>query len=358
MLVGVFLGLPALLLNGRPGHPAISARHLAGRGAMQCIKAADADPLEGAKNMLKSLQLKGMQRALEEAIARDDTAEAARLRDLIDANTPGAPTSANTPGAPTSANTPGAPASANTPGAPTSAVMPSDSLSSEMLVLKARMASIEASSGVTRLAAPGCHCGAEPLYDDCCGPLHTDAEAAALAGPLQTLLARYSAYCEATAQAADYVIDTTHRNNTEWSQDREAWRQKILDFSRTCGFDRLRILQTLNFRLTPQGLDLLEDQEAARGPAQEGDRAYITWTARLRVLEGIVGDEYVEVKDFVERSIFVREQGRWLYLGGDPDFEPKNIRVSGPLDRPPSGGGGGDFGRRISGLLSGLTGRK
>ena len=147
MLAVVFLGLPALLLNGRPGHPAISARHLAGRGAMQCIKAADADPLEGAKNMLKSLQLKGMQRALEEAIARDDTAEAARLRDLIDANTPGAP------------------ASANTPGAPTSAVMPSDSLSSEMLVLKARMASIEASSGVTRLAAPGCHCGAEPLYD-------------------------------------------------------------------------------------------------------------------------------------------------------------------------------------------------
>lgn len=335
-MLAVFLGLPALL-NGRPGHAIISARHLAGRGATRCIKAEDADPFEGPKNMLKSLRLKGMQRALEEAVARDDMAEVARLRVLIDANTPGAPTSASTPG---------------------ESIVPSDSESSDMLVLKERMASIEASSGVTRIAAPGCHCGAEPLYDNCCGPLHTDAEVAALAGPLETLLARYSAYCEATAQAADYVIDTTHRNNTEWSPDREAWRQKILDFSRTCGFDRLRILQTLNFRLTPQGLDLLEDEEAARGPAQEGDRAYITWTARLRVLEGIVGDDYVEVKDFVERSIFVRDQGRWLYLGGDPDFEPKNIRVSGPLDQPPSGGGSGDFGRRISGLLSGLTGRK
>jgi hypothetical protein len=266
LAVGVFLGLPALLLNRQPGRAVISARHLAGRGATQCIKAADADPLEGAKNVLKSLRLKGMERALETAIARCDMAEAARLRDLIDANTPGAPTSA---------------------------AVPSDSLSPDMLVLKERIASIEASSGVTQIAAPGCHCGAKPLYEDCCGRLHTDARAAALADPLQTLLARYSAYCEATAQTADYVIDTTHRNNTDWSPDRDAWRQKIFDFSRTCGFDRLRILQTLNFRLTPQGLDLLEDEEAARGPAQEGDRAYITWTARLRVLDGIVGDDYV-----------------------------------------------------------------
>ena len=158
-MLAVFLGLPALL-NGRPGHAIISARHLAGRGATRCIKAEDADPFEGPKNMLKSLRLKGMQRALEEAVARDDMAEAARLRVLIDANTPGAPTSANTPG---------------------ESIVPSDSESSDMLVLKERMASIEASSGVTRIAAPGCHCGAEPLYDNCCGPLHTDAEAAALA---------------------------------------------------------------------------------------------------------------------------------------------------------------------------------
>ena len=335
----VFLVLPALLLNGSSGHAAVitgsraHARHLTGRvtgrGAMQCISAAEGDPLEGAKNVLQSLRLKGMQRALQDAIARDDFAEATRLRDLIDANTPAPPT--------------------------TSATVPSDSLSSELSVLRERMASIEASSGVTRVAA-GCHCGAEPDYEDHCGQLHGDAAAAAGAGPLQTLLARYSAYCEASTQTADYVMDTTHRNSSEWSRDREMWRGKILDFSRACGFERLRILQTLNFRLTAQGLDVLDDQAAARGPAEEGDRAYITWTARLRVLEGIVGDDYVEVKDFVERSIFVHEQGRWLYLGGDPDFEPKNIRVPGPLDQPPSGGG--DLGRRVSGWMSGLVGTR
>ena len=43
----------------------------------------------------------------------------------------------------------------------------------------------------------------------------------------------------------------------------------------------------------------------------------------------------METKDFVERSLFIREGGEWLYLKGDPDFTPKNIRVEGPLDPKP-----------------------
>ena len=43
----------------------------------------------------------------------------------------------------------------------------------------------------------------------------------------------------------------------------------------------------------------------------------------------------VETKDFIERSLFVKEDGRWLYLKGDPDFEPRNVRVDGPLDPKP-----------------------
>ena len=116
------------------------------------------------------------------------------------------------------------------------------------------------------------------------------------------------------------------------------------------------MLQSLRFRLTTSGLDVLGEQQAESTPPREGDRAYVTWSARIRVLEGVVDDRYVETKDFVERSIFVHEQGRWWYLGGDPDFEPKKLRVSGPLDA--GGGGGGGLGSRLSGLLSGLTGRK
>ena len=37
-----------------------------------CMRAAADDPLEGAKNALHSLRLKGMQRALQDAIARED----------------------------------------------------------------------------------------------------------------------------------------------------------------------------------------------------------------------------------------------------------------------------------------------
>ena len=43
----------------------------------------------------------------------------------------------------------------------------------------------------------------------------------------------------------------------------------------------------------------------------------------------------VETKDFIERSLFVKEDGRWLYLKGDPEFEPRNVRVDGPLDPKP-----------------------
>jgi uncharacterized protein YchJ len=325
---------PAWLSNGRPGLLNGRAGHAAVRHDRGCMRAAADDPLEGAKNALQSLRLKGMQRALQDAIAREDFAEAARLRDLIDANTPAPP-------------------------APPPAALPSDSFPSDSLsVLNDRIAEIKEFGGVTRVSA-GCHCGAEPFYENCCGLIHA---AGSTPTPLQTLLARYSAYCEASPEAVEYLIDTTHRNNSEWMFDRERWRAKVLDFTRSCGFDGLRILQTLNFRLTPQGLDLLDAAEAARGPALEGDRAYITWTARLRVLDGIVGDEYVEVKDFVERSIFVYEQGRWLYLGGDPDFQPKNIRVSGPLDGGGGGGGGGglppDFGRRVSNWLNSLASRR
>ena len=70
--------------------------------------------------------------------------------------------------------------------------------------------------------------------------------------------------------------------------------------------------------------------------SQVGDDEYvITWNARVRVLDNYVAAEFVETKDFFERSIFVREDGKWWYQKSDPDFESKNIRVSGPLDPAP-----------------------
>ena len=310
------------------------------RGGLKSVRAAGwVDPLEDARRGLQALQLKGMKVALKDAVAREDYAEAARLRDAIAASEEQQP-----PAVPADAD---ATRSADSP-------LSTDSLS----LLQQRMTAVEERDGVVR-AAPGCHCGADPPFSECCGPLHSDAAVATAAGPLETLLARYSAFCEATEVAAEYVMATTHRNNSEYSEDRDAWRASILDFCRSCGFASLRVLQSLRFRLTAEGLDLIDEAEAEASLPREGDRAYITWTARLRVLEGVVGDDYVETKDFVERSIFLHEDGRWWYLGGDPDFQPKNMRVGGgPLDQSGGGGGGGggDLGKTLAGWMRGLTG--
>jgi len=158
-----------------------------------------------------------------------------------------------------------------------------------------------------------CACGSNKAYVSCCRPLHKDAGARVAAGAREVLSARYSAYVE---READFVMDTTHPSNDDYDEDRDAWRAKVLDFARASTF---------------VGLEVYDEVERDDG------RTSITWTARLKVLDGLVDDRLVETKDFVERSIFERsEEGGFLYVEGDPDFEPKNLRVGGPLDPKPS----------------------
>ena len=153
--------------------------------------------------------------------------------------------------------------------------------------------------------------GAEIPYELCCQSLHDDEAARLAAGPDDILKARYSAYVE---RKPDFIIDTTHPSNEEYDDDREAWRARILDFAAAAKFLQLVIYDSI--------------------PIDEKTHS-ITWNARIKVLDGLVDERLVETKDFVERSLFVKEDGRWLYLKGDPDFEPRNVRVNGPLDPKP-----------------------
>ena len=153
--------------------------------------------------------------------------------------------------------------------------------------------------------------GAEIPYELCCQSLHDD-EAARLAAPPDDILkARYSAYTE---RKPDFIIDTTHPSNEEYDDNREAWRARILDFAAAAKFLQLVIYDSV--------------------PIDDATHS-ITWNARIKVLDGLVDERLVETKDFIERSLFVKEDGRWLYLKGDPDFEPRNVRVDGPLDPKP-----------------------
>ena len=153
--------------------------------------------------------------------------------------------------------------------------------------------------------------GAEIPYELCCQSLHDD-EAARLAAPPDDILkARYSAYVE---RKPDFIIDTTHPSNEEYDEDRDAWRARILDFANAAKFLQLVIYDSIS----------IDDATHS-----------ITWNARIKVLDGLVDERLVETKDFIERSLFVKEDGRWLYLKGDPEFEPRNVRVDGPLDPKP-----------------------
>ena len=153
--------------------------------------------------------------------------------------------------------------------------------------------------------------GAEIPYELCCQSLHDDEAARLAAGPDDILKARYSAYVE---RKPDFIIDTTHPSNEEYDEDRDAWRARILDFANAAKFLQLVIYDSV--------------------PVDEETHS-ITWNARIKVLDGLVDERLVETKDFIERSLFVKEDGRWLYLKGDPEFEPRNVRVDGPLDPKP-----------------------
>ena len=174
--------------------------------------------------------------------------------------------------------------------------------------LRAPTPSLRMFSLVTAKAATE---GAEVPYADCCQALHDDEAARLAAGPDDILKARYSAYVE---RKPDFIIDTTHPSNEEYDEDRDAWRARITDFAAAAKFVSLVIFDSI--------------------PVDEATHS-ITWNARIKVLDGMVDERLVETKDFIERSVFVREDGRWLYKKGDEQFKPRNVRVDGPLDPKP-----------------------
>lgn len=91
---------------------------------------------------------------------------------------------------------------------------------------------------------------------------------------------RYTAYA---AGLADYIVDTTHPGGPRWEADRARWLADIARFSEGATFDRLWV----------------------REAREEGDRATVTFEAHLR--------QGLREIPMVETSLFMRENGRWMY---------------------------------------------
>lgn len=124
-----------------------------------------------------------------------------------------------------------------------------------------------------------CPCGRR-TYESCCGPLLAGARRAETAEDL--MRSRYTAYVEG---AVDYLLETTSAA-TRGSID----RQQLAAYCRGLRGMSLRIVDT-----------------AAGGAAD--DSGVVEFEATLKS----EGRRFVQR----ERSRFVREDGRWVYVDGD-----------------------------------------
>ncbi|GAB3795581.1 YchJ family protein [Humibacter antri] len=132
-----------------------------------------------------------------------------------------------------------------------------------------------------------CPCGSGETYDECCGCLHRGESFAST--PEKLMRSRYSAFAVGDA---DYLLATWHPST----------RPAKLELDPKVEWRRLDIL----------------DGGAARagGDVASGDGAgEVEFRAFWRVLPapGRARDGGV----LQERSRFVREHGRWYYVGGD-----------------------------------------
>ncbi|QOR61518.1 YchJ family protein [Sulfurovum sp. ST-21] len=122
-----------------------------------------------------------------------------------------------------------------------------------------------------------CPCGSGFKYKKCCQKYHKGAL------PATALLLMKSRYCAYALGLADYIIDTTHPDNDDFTDDTVRWREEILAFSRGTLFLSLSIITF----------------------SETESEAYVTFEAKLS--SGLLR----------EKSRFLKEKGKWLYYDGD-----------------------------------------
>jgi SEC-C motif domain protein len=129
-----------------------------------------------------------------------------------------------------------------------------------------------------------CPCHSQKTYQDCCQKFHLGQN------PLSACELMRSRYAAFALDLPDYILDSTHPDNPEFSHDKAAWRSHVSLFSKTISF---------------LGLEILNEDT-------HGDEASVTFKAILKNARDDVS--------FREKSHFKNVDGKWLYLKGD--FSP------------------------------------
>jgi SEC-C motif domain protein len=126
-----------------------------------------------------------------------------------------------------------------------------------------------------------CPCSSKHLYHKCCKPYHDGLPAE---NALKLMRSRFAAYA---LDLPEYIIRTTHRENSAFTENHEEWKQEIRKFSNNTNFDRLEILEFID----------------------GADGASVTFRAHLRQKD--------QDASFTEKSAFKKESGNWQYHSGE-----------------------------------------
>lgn len=125
-----------------------------------------------------------------------------------------------------------------------------------------------------------CPCGSGLKYKKCCMAFHKGAKAK---NALELMKSRYCAYA---AGELKYIMNTTHKENKDYNEDKNEWGKSIKTFSDETDFEALTIL------------DFVDGE----------NEAYVTFKAKMSSGGADVS--------FTEKSRFLKVDGKWLYESG------------------------------------------
>ena len=126
-----------------------------------------------------------------------------------------------------------------------------------------------------------CPCGSKIKYKKCCQPFH---KGKLPDTALELMRSRYVAYA---LQIPKYIIDTTHKDNKDYLDDKNLWESQILDFCINYDFKSLEIIDFIDENL----------------------ESFVTFRVQLLYKN--------EDNSFTEKSKFLKIDGRWLYHSGE-----------------------------------------
>lgn len=126
-----------------------------------------------------------------------------------------------------------------------------------------------------------CPCGSQKKFKKCCRVYHYGEKPSTA---LELMKSRYSAYA---ANDSSYIINTTHRDNKDYTEDFDTWKNSIHDF-----FDHTEF----------KNLDVLDFVDGEK-------EAYVTFKATL--FQGAID------VSFTEKSKFLKVNNMWLYHSGE-----------------------------------------